>query len=164
MPTAAAKKSRAVAPKRAKAAPARTAKVAPVRKDVKAPSDAELAEVLGEAWPVWTKLMAAMEQRFAPLERVWFPSKTLFFGKYCRLMRKDRTFLWLLPDRDELKVMIGLGDRAYHLAMESSLPERFKKMFSEAKVYAEGRFGRFAAKTSDVAAIVKSVELKTTPK
>ena len=60
---------------------------------------------------------------------------------------------------------IILGERACNLAMASSLPAAIKKMFSEARPYAEGRGIRFPASSlSDVSTIKKLLEIKTTPK
>jgi hypothetical protein len=49
--------------------------------------------------------------------------------------------------------------------MASSLPVAIKKMFSEARPYAEGRGIRFPVSSlSDIPMITKLVEIKTTPK
>jgi hypothetical protein len=49
--------------------------------------------------------------------------------------------------------------------MASSLPVAIKKMFAEARPYAEGRGIRFSVSSSgDIPAIAKLVEIKTTPK
>jgi hypothetical protein len=49
--------------------------------------------------------------------------------------------------------------------MASSLPAAIKKLLSEARPYAEGRGIRFTVtKLSDLPAIAKLVEIKTTPK
>ena len=143
---------------------AKRAKSASVKKTVAAPSDAELKAQLGKAWSAWSKITAAVEARFAPLERVWFPAKTLSFGKFCRLMRKDRTFLYLLADKGEVKVTVVLGERAYGLAMKSTLPAPIKQMLKEAKVYSEGHCIHFPVSAADAPAVVQLVELKTAPK
>lgn len=147
-----------------KAKSAKQAKAGPASKAVTPPDDAALSAELGKAWSVWTKLVKAVETEFAPLERLWFPSKTLAFGKYCRLMRKDRTFVYLLPEKGKLMVTVGLGERSYGLAMKSTLPAPVKKMLQESKVYPEGRFVRFPVTAVDIPAVVQLVELKTTPK
>jgi hypothetical protein len=49
-------------------------------------------------------------------------------------------------------------------AMASSLPAAIKKMFSEARPYAEGRGIRFTVSSQkDISTIKKLVEIKTTP-
>jgi hypothetical protein len=152
----------ATAAKKAKAS--KSAKTGPASKAVTPPDDAALSAELGKAWSVWTKLVTAVEVEFAPLERLWFPSKTLALGRYCRLMRKDRTFLYLLPEKGKLIVAVVLGERAYGLAMKSTLPAAVKKMLQECKVYPEGRFVRFPVTAADIPAVVQLVELKTMPK
>ena len=130
----------------------------------KAPTDAELKAVLGRAGAVWSVIVRAVEEKFVPLDKVWKPAK-LAFGRLCLLQHKKRTLLYLIADKGRFLVAIVLGERAYGLAMESSLPVSIKKMFSEAKPYAEGRGIRFAVDSmSDVAMVAKLVEIKTTPK
>ena len=130
----------------------------------KAPSDAELKVVLGKAGAVWSATVRALEDKFVPLDQVWKPSK-LAFGRVCLLQHKMKTLLYLTPDKGQFLVAIVLGERAFAMAMASSLPAAIKKMFSEARHYAEGTGIRFAVTSmSDVAVIAKLVEIKTAPK
>ena len=60
---------------------------------------------------------------------------------------------------------IVLGERAYGIAMSSSIPARIKRMLAEAAPYAEGRGIRYSADSlRAIPTIVKLVEIKTTPK
>lgn len=137
-------------------------KKAPV--PAKSPTDAELKAVLGKAGGAWSAIVRAVEEKFAPLDKEWKPSK-LAFGRLCLLRHKKRTLLYLIPDKGQLLVAVVLGERAYELAMAASLPATIKKMLSEAKPYAEGRGIRFPVNSlSDVPVIAKLVEIKTTPK
>jgi hypothetical protein len=130
----------------------------------KPPTDAELRAVLGKAEAVWSAIVRAIEEKFAPLDKEWKPSK-LGFGRVCLLRHKKRTLLYLIPDKGLIVVAVVLGERAYELAMAASLPAAIKKMFSEAKPYAEGRGIRFPVNSlSEVPVIAKLVEIKTTPK
>jgi hypothetical protein len=130
----------------------------------KPPADAELETALGKAGAVWSGIIGAIEEKFAPLDKTWKPSK-LGFGRLCLLQYKKRTLLYLTPDKGQVLVAIVLGQRAYELAMAASLPAAIKKMFSDAKPYTEGRGIRFPVKSlSDVPIIAKLVEIKTTPK
>jgi hypothetical protein len=136
----------------------------PSKKAPKPPADAELKAVLGKADAVWSGIVRAIEEKFAPLDKEWKPSK-LAFGRLCLLRYKKRTLLYLIPDKGQLLVAVVLGERAYELAMAASLPAAIKKMLSEAKPYAEGRGIRFPVNSlSDVPVIAKLVEIKTTPK
>jgi hypothetical protein len=128
------------------------------------PKANDLKAMLEKAAPVWSELIAAMRERCSPFDVEWRPSKQMEFGRYCLLVRKGRRLLYMLPKSGEVEVMVALGDRAFDLAMESSLPARFKKLASEAKHYSEGRFIRFPAKLADVPHVVKLIEIKLTPK
>jgi hypothetical protein len=131
---------------------------------VKPPTDAELRAALGSADVLWSGIVNAVEDLASPLDTEWKPSKAEF-GRMCLLQHKKRTLLYLTPEKEKIRVAIVLGERAYGLAMASSLPAAIKKMFSEARAYAEGRGIRFVVSSaSDVSTVKKLAELKTTPK
>jgi hypothetical protein len=128
------------------------------------PTDAELKAVLGSAGDLWSGIVHAIEEKFVPLDKQWKPSKA-GFGRMCLLQHKKRTLLYITPDKEKVWMAIVLGERAYGLAMASSLPVAIKKMLSKARPYAEGRGIRFPANSlSDIPMIAKLVEIKTTPK
>ena len=131
---------------------------------VKPPTDSELKAILGSAGVLWSDIVRAVEDVISPLDTEWKPSKTEF-GRLCLLQHKKRTLLYLTPEKGKVRIAIVLGERAYGLAMVSSLPAAIKKMFSEAKPYAEGRGIRFSVSSlSEVSTVKKLVEIKTTPK
>jgi len=131
---------------------------------VKPPSEAELKAVLGSAFALWSGIVGVVEEACTPLDQLWKPSKAEF-GRICLLQHKKRTLLYITPDKERVWVAIVLGDRAYDLAMASSLPAAIKKMFTEARPYAEGRGILFPVSSlSDIPVIAKLVEIKTTPK
>jgi hypothetical protein len=126
-----------------------------------APSMADLEGVLGTALPLWEGIIRHAEAAHAPLTQTWKPSKT-DFGRMCLLQHKKRTLLYLTPDRDSVWVAIILGERAFQLAMSSSLPEAIKKLLLEARPYAEGRGIRFSIQSlEELATVVKLLEVKT---
>ncbi|MGA2557065.1 MAG: DUF3788 family protein [Verrucomicrobiota bacterium] len=128
------------------------------------PTELELKAVLGPAEVLWSAIIRAVEDMFVPLDMQWKPSKA-GFGRICLLQHKKRTLLYLTPDKEKVWMAIILGERAYNLAMASSLPAAIKKMFSEARPYAEGRGIRFPASSLiDVSTIKKLLEIKTAPK
>jgi hypothetical protein len=131
---------------------------------VKPPTNAELKAALGSADALWSAIIHVVEDAVSPLDTEWKPSKTEF-GRICLLQHKKRTLLYLTPEKEKVTVAIVLGERAYGLAMASSLPAAIKKMFSEARPYAEGRGIRFSASSSsDISTIKKLVEIKISPK
>jgi hypothetical protein len=105
---------------------------------VQPPSEAELKAILGSAFVLWGGIVRIAEDLCGPVDRLWKPSKAVF-GRICLLQHKKRTLLYLTPDKEKVWIAIVLGERAYRLAMASSLPAAIKQMFSEAKPYAEGR-------------------------
>jgi hypothetical protein len=131
---------------------------------VKPPTDSELRAALGSADVLWSGIVNAVEELASPLDTEWKPSKTEF-GRMCLLQHKKRTLLYLTPEKQKITVAIVLGERAYGLAMACSLPAAIKKMFSEARAYAEGRGIRFVVNSaSDISTVRKLAEIKTTPK
>jgi hypothetical protein len=131
---------------------------------VKPPTDSELKTFLGSAGVLWSGIIHAIEEMFVPLDKQWKPSKA-GFGRMCLLQHQKRTLLYLTPDKKKVWIAIVLGERAYDLAMASSLPAAIKKMFSEARPYAEGRGIRFSVSSlSDIPMITKLAEIKTMPK
>jgi len=129
----------------------------------KPPTEAELKTALGAACVLWSEIIRAVESIVSPIKIKWKPSKSEF-GRICLLQHKKRTLLYLTPEREKVRVAIVLGERAYGLALAGSLPAAIKKMFSEAKPYAEGRGIRFSVgSTGEVATIKKLVEIKITP-
>ena len=130
----------------------------------KSPTDAELKAALGSANALWSGIVHVVEDAVSPLDTEWKPSKTEF-GRMCLLQHRKRTLLYLTPEKEQVRVAILLGERAYGLAMASSLPAAIKKLFSEARPYAEGRGICFSVSSpSDLSTIKKLVEIKTTPK
>lgn len=130
---------------------------------VKPPIDSELKAALGSAEALWYGIIRVVEAAISPLDTEWKPSKA-DFGRICLLQHKKRTLLYLTPEKEKVKIAIVLGERAYGLAMASSLPAAIKKMFSDAKPYAEGRGIRFSVSSlKDVPTIKKLVEIKITP-
>jgi hypothetical protein len=131
-------------------------------KNVEPPSETELEGTLGSVLPLWTELNRSAEMTYAPLTKLWKPSKTEF-GRMCLLQQKKRTLLYLTPDAGRVWIAIVLGECAYQLALSSSLPDGIKKLFREAKSYAEGRGIRFAISSSnDLPTVAKLLEIKTT--
>jgi hypothetical protein len=131
---------------------------------LQSPSETELKTALGSAVPLWAGIVDAVEDTVSPLKSTWKPSKAEF-GRICLLQHKERTLLYLTPDKEKVTVAIVLGERAYGLAMSSSLPAAIKKLFSEAKPYAEGRGIRFSVSSPrDISTIKQLVQIKTTPK
>lgn len=112
---------------------------------------------LGRAYPIWSGIVRVVEELASPLDIAWKPSK-IAFGHVCLLRHKKRTLLYLLPEEASVTVAIVLGERAYGLAMASSLPSAIKTLLTEARPYAEGRGIRVPVQASrDLATISSSL-------
>jgi hypothetical protein len=131
--------------------------------NVQPPSETELEGTLGSVLPLWTELNRSAEMTYAPLTKLWKPSKAEF-GRMCLLQHRKRTLLYLTPDRDKVWIAIVLGERAHQLALSSSLPDGIKQLLLEARPYAEGRGIRFPISSlNEVSMVAKLLEIKTTP-
>lgn len=125
------------------------------------PSRAELEEVLGSALPLWDGLIEAATAGHGPLELLWKVAKSEF-GCLCALRQKKRTLLYLTPDRGKIWIAIVLGERAFQLAMASSLPQVIKTLLLEARPYVEGRGIRFPSESQeDLPMIAELLRIKT---
>lgn len=128
---------------------------------IQAPNPSELKDHLGVALSVWNQTVKLVESAYGPLAETWKPSKTEF-GRMCLLQHKKKTLLYLTPGRGQVWVAIILGERAFQLAMASSLPDEIKTLLREAKPYAEGRGIRFSVEADrDLASIALLLEAKT---
>jgi hypothetical protein len=80
----------------------------------------------------------------------------------CLLKDKKRSLVYLTPEKNSITVGIVLGEHSFKQAMSSSLPDKIKKLFSEAKPYAEGRGIRFSIDSAEeVPVIIQLLEFKT---
>ena len=130
-------------------------------KGIEPPSKTELEGLLGSALPLWDGILELARKSHAPLDSVWKPSKTAF-GRMCLLQQKKRTLLYLIPENGEVRIAIVLGERAFQLAMASSLPEAIKTLLLEAKPYVEGRGIRFPSTSQeDLPMISELLRIKT---
>lgn len=125
------------------------------------PGRAELKGVLGPALSVWDEILGHARATYPPLAETWKPSTTAF-GRLCLLQHKKRTLLYLTPDQGQVWVAVILGERAFQLALASSLPDGIKQLLLDAKPHAEGRGIRFAIHSlAELPAIVTLLDIKT---
>jgi hypothetical protein len=126
-------------------------------------SEQALASELGVAQDIWKAIIAALAEKYGPIDLEW-KSSTSDFGSMCLLKHKKRTLLYLTPEKNAVRVAIVLGERAVGVAMASRLPKAIKTMLQEAKPYAEGRGIRFpVSSAADLPVVEKLVAIKTTP-
>ena len=125
-----------------------------------APTDKDLAEVLGKSHALWIELRDHVASAFAPLNVEWgCSSKSAGWG--LRLKTEKRAVLYLCPCRGYFLASFALGEKAVRAAKEAGLPESVLKTIDDAPRYAEGRGVRFEIRTrGDVRNMEKLAAIK----
>lgn len=124
------------------------------------PTAVELERVLGSAQAVWNELITRMESSYGPLSAGWSFAGAKY-GWSCRLRRKKRTILYLIPQKGSLLVGVVLGDRALSLLRRDDLSPATLNVIDEAPRYGEGTGFRLPVESaSDCADVEIVVEAK----
>ena len=124
------------------------------------PTPAELAKVLGRSVDVWRDLTARMEAAYGPLSVAWSFSGAKY-GWNCRLQRKKRTILYLIPQNGAFLVGVVLGDRALTLLRRDDLSAATRELIDQARRYVEGTGFRIPVSSiADCADVEVVVEAK----
>jgi len=111
------------------------------------PSDADVAEVLGDASHLWTDLKALMASQFDPLAEDWtFSGKR--WGWSLRLKHKKRAVLYMTPSTGFLYAGFALGEKAVAAAHVSDLPQSLLEIIDGSQKYAEGRAVRLEVRSA----------------
>jgi len=112
------------------------------------PTDADVAEVLGDASPLWIDLKSLMASQFDPLAEDWtFSGKK--WGWSLRLKHKKRAILYMTPSTGFFYVGFALGEKAVAAAHKSALPQSLLGIIDESHQYAEGRAVRLEVRSSE---------------
>ena len=127
------------------------------------PDDKALARALGGTKVLWDELIGHIETTRAPVMRRWGPSKTMPLG-FLRLIRKDRTILYLLPREGYFLTGFVFGEKATAAVRGSDVPAKVIQALNQARVYTEGRGLRLETRTArDLATMKKLAAIKMTP-
>ncbi|MBS1833300.1 MAG: DUF3788 family protein [Acidobacteria bacterium] len=103
-----------------------------------APSEADLAEALGPALPVWRDVVAAVSEACGITGHEW-TSYSRKAGWSLRLQVKKRNIVYLSPHRDGFGIAFVLGAKALEEALAiPKLPKAVLTALSEGKKYPEG--------------------------
>jgi hypothetical protein len=130
------------------------------RPQLRPPTAAALARVLGATQPLWDELVAHLEATYAPVTPEWKMARTSPLG-FLRLIRKRRTILYLLPRDGCFLTAFVFGEKATAAVRASDVPATVVTALNEARVYAEGRGIRLETHTSqDVATMKKLAAIK----
>ena len=124
------------------------------------PTEADLAEALGPAKPVWDGLLADLATEHGVTTQEW-TSYSLKAGWSMRLKRGKRTIVWIAPCDGCFRVAFVLGEKAVLAARQSGLPAKVLRALDEAEKYPEGTGVRLLIKGSkDVPAVKKLAVVK----
>ena len=130
------------------------------RPQLRPPTAAALAHALGATRPLWDELVAHLEATYAPVTPEWKMARTSPLG-FLRLIRKERTILYLLPRDGCFLTAFVFGEKATAAVRASDVPATVVTALNEARVYAEGRGIRLETHTSqDVATMKKLAAIK----
>jgi len=114
----------------------------------KEPTEANVAEVLGDASHLWTDLKALMAPQFDPLAKEWvFPGKK--WGWSLRIKHKKRAVLYMTPSIGFFYVGFALGEKAVAAAHKSDLPPSLLEIINNSQKYAEGRGVRLEVRSPE---------------
>lgn len=123
------------------------------------PTEADLAAALGDAKPVWDRLVSMLIADCPQLVSEWkFYSLKMGWG--FRLQHKKRNIVHLGPSIGGFLVMLVFGDKGFNAVREAALPERFREIVANAPKYPEGNGIRFQVKKSDIPVIRKLAKIK----
>ncbi len=123
------------------------------------PTDADLATALGDAKPIWDRLVAALVADCPELVPEWkFYSLNMGWG--FRLQHKKRNIVHFGAYSGGFQVAIVVGDKALRVVREAALPERIRKIVASAPRYPEGNGIRIQVTEKDIPAIRKLAKIK----
>ncbi|HEY3351696.1 MAG TPA: DUF3788 family protein [Polyangia bacterium] len=125
-----------------------------------APTDAELTAALGQARPLWDRLVATLTREHGVATHEWH-CYSRQAGWSLRLKRGERTIVYLAPAAGAFRASFALGEAARAAARASELPPPVLTILAEAKKYAEGYAVRVeVAGAKDVAAVARLAAIK----
>lgn len=123
------------------------------------PTEAELREALGKAWPLWDRLLGELAD-VGVTGREWKPVSKKG-GWSLRARQGDRVIVYLSPGAGELMASLALGDRAMAAAKQAGFPAAVVKILAEARRYVEGTAVRLVVrKAADVGVVAKLAAIK----
>ena len=126
----------------------------------RAPTEADLRVALGQAYALWTKLLALAANRFPTITPVWkFSGKMTGWG--LRLVDRERVILYMTPQDGQFLVSFVLGERATAATRRAKLPADVQQAIEAATRYAEGRGIRIPVqRATKLAALIRLAEIK----
>ncbi len=104
----------------------------------KEPGREELVGMIGESQTFWDRLMKFLRAEYAPLSEKWHFSEHNF-GWSLRLMQRQRTVLYLVPQPGHFLVAFTLGEDVIRMARQAGLATRDVELIRKAPKFASGK-------------------------
>ncbi|MBN1413839.1 MAG: DUF3788 family protein [Bacteroidales bacterium] len=98
------------------------------------PSKVETMEVLGKCYGTWIDLVQYFRDRVSPVTEIW-KNYGESSGWTLLLRHKDRTILYLFPNKRYFTVLFVYGEKAINAAKEAELPDAVWQLITHAKPY-----------------------------
>ncbi len=120
------------------------------------PTEADVSAALGPARATWDELLASLARQHAVEGREW-KCHSPKWGWSLRVLRRQRTIVWLSPAVGGFNVLFILGDKAVTAARAAKLPASVAHALETAPKYPEGTGLRLVVKSSRSLATLKKL-------
>ena len=111
------------------------------------PTNADLVAALGPAKAAWDQLLTDLAQEHGVQGHEW-KCHSPKWGWSLRVLRKQRTIVWLSPVQCGFQVLFILGAKAMLAARQAKLPQRIVQILDAAPKYPEGTGVRLVMKSA----------------
>ena len=126
----------------------------------KQPTDSDVADVLGEAYPLWTELLVGIRNLVSGSVEEWTYSGKKY-GWSLRIAYKKRPIIRIKPQAGFVSAGVLYGSVAYDAALAADLPSETLAALREAVAYPEGRGIRIEVRApEDISLVVKLATIK----
>lgn len=123
-----------------------------------APTDHNLEDLLGTAFPVLNEALSALVAVYPELEHEWkFSPRS---GWYQIWLLEGRRLFYVLPKPGAFRLSLILGDKAIKALKQGAHAAELKRRLESAKRWPEGTSFAFEATDFDAALVVAMVEAK----
>ncbi|MCK5126449.1 MAG: DUF3788 family protein [candidate division Zixibacteria bacterium] len=124
------------------------------------PTDKMVANALGKKLELWQAIVSMTEEICGEINPIW-KMPMIKYGWSCRLMRKKRNMLYLVPQDGGFLIAFVFGEKAVAAIEETSISEDIKEELRNARKYVEGRGINFPVKfKKQLPDIRKLIEIK----
>ena len=112
------------------------------------PDDKMMAYELGETKEYFDRICDFIENDYGDLRPEW-KFYNIKSGWILKLFNKKRNVLFIVPCTGYFRTVFTFGDKAVEAVLKSTLPDKIKETFMNAKKYMEGRTIQLEIKSED---------------